>query len=90
MIIAFWLEAWLTKEEILSRYLSNVYFGDDVYGLRAAAHHYFNRDPEQLTLAQSAMLAGWSTRRRGSRRRSISPPPRSAAGWCSARWPTPA
>ncbi len=58
VIIAFWLEAWLTKQEILSRYLSSVYFGDGVYGLRAAAHHYFNRDPENLTLAQSAMLAG--------------------------------
>src|SRR6476661_3861233 len=58
VIIAFWLEAWLTKQEILSRYLSSVYFGDGVYGLRAAAHHYFNRDPENLSLAQSAMLAG--------------------------------
>jgi len=58
VIIAFWLEAWLTKQEILSRYLSSVYFGDGVYGLRAAAHHYFHRDPERLTLAQSAMLAG--------------------------------
>jgi penicillin-binding protein 1A len=58
VIIAFWLEAWLSKQQILSRYLSSVYFGDGVYGLRAAAHHYFNRDPEDLTLAQSAMLAG--------------------------------
>jgi len=58
VIIAFWLEAWLTKPEILSRYLSSVYFGDGVYGLRAAAHHYFRRDPENLNLAQSAMLAG--------------------------------
>ena len=58
VIIAFWLEAWLTKQEILSRYLSSVYFGDGVYGLRAAAHHYFHRDPENLSLAQSAMLAG--------------------------------
>src|SRR5438105_6702497 len=58
VIIAFWLEAWLTKQEILSRYLSSVYFGDGVYGLRAAAHHYFHRDPENLNLAQSAMLAG--------------------------------
>jgi penicillin-binding protein 1A len=58
VIIAFWLEGWLTKKEILSRYLSSVYFGDGVYGLRAAAHHYFNREPENLTLAQSAMLAG--------------------------------
>ena len=58
VIIAFWLEAWLTKQQILSRYLSSVYFGDGVYGLRAAAHHYFNRNPEDLNLAQSAMLAG--------------------------------
>src|SRR5690242_5037171 len=58
VIIAFWLEGWLTKQQILSRYLSSVYFGDGVYGLRAAAHHYFNRDPENLSLAQSAMLAG--------------------------------
>ena len=58
IIIAFWLEAWLTKQEILSRYLSSVYFGDGVYGLRAASHHYFHREPEKLTLAQSAMLAG--------------------------------
>jgi penicillin-binding protein 1A len=58
VIIAFWLEGWLTKDEILSRYLSSVYFGDGVYGLRAAARHYFNKTPDQLSLAQSAMLAG--------------------------------
>ncbi|MDQ3478762.1 MAG: transglycosylase domain-containing protein [Pseudomonadota bacterium] len=58
VIIAFWLESWLTKEEILSRYLSSVYFGDGVYGLRAASRHYFDRQPERMTLAQSAMLAG--------------------------------
>ena len=58
VIIAFWLEGWLTKDEILSRYLSSVYFGDGVYGLRAASRHYFDREPERLTLAQSAMLAG--------------------------------
>jgi len=58
VIIAFWLEGWLTKDEILSRYLSSVYFGDGVYGLRAASRHYFDRSPENLTLGQSAMLAG--------------------------------
>jgi penicillin-binding protein 1A len=58
VIIALWLEAWLTKEEILSRYLSSVYYGDGVYGLRAASKHYFGREPERLTLAQSAMLGG--------------------------------
>lgn len=58
VLIAFWLEAWLTKDEILSRYLSAVYFGDNVYGLRAAANHYFSRPPEDLTVGQAAMLAG--------------------------------
>jgi penicillin-binding protein 1A len=57
-VITLWLEARLSKEEILSRYLSNVYFGDNVYGLRAAARHYFNTTPEELTLPQAAMLAG--------------------------------
>jgi len=57
-LIALWLEVWLSKEEILSRYLSNVYFGDNVYGLRAAARHYFSAEPEELTIPQSAMLAG--------------------------------
>ncbi len=58
LLIAFWLETWLTKDQILERYLSNVYFGDNVYGLRAAALHYFYRQPERLTLAQATMLAG--------------------------------
>lgn len=58
VIIALWLEAWLTKDEILSRYLSSVYFGEGSYGLRAAARTYFDRDPEDLTLAEAAMLAG--------------------------------
>ncbi len=57
-LIAFWLEAWLTKDEILSRYLSNAYFGDNVYGLRAASLHYFYRKPENLKPNQAAMLAG--------------------------------
>lgn len=57
-MIAFWLEAWLTKDEILSRYLSNVYFGDNVYGLRAASKHYFGREPEKMNVGQAAMLAG--------------------------------
>ena len=59
-LIAFWLEAWLSKDEILERYLSNAYFGDNTYGLRAASLHYFYRQPEKLTPAQAAMLAGVS------------------------------
>lgn len=57
-LIAFWLEVWLTKDEILSRYLSNAYFGDNQYGLRAASLHYFYRQPENLRPEQAAMLAG--------------------------------
>jgi len=57
-LITLWLEARLSKAEILSRYLSNVYFGNNIYGLSAAARFYFNVAPEQLTLAQAALLAG--------------------------------
>ncbi|NQX95774.1 MAG: transglycosylase domain-containing protein, partial [Erythrobacter sp.] len=55
-LIAFWLETWLTKDEILERYLSNAYFGDNQYGLRAASLHYFYRQPENLLPQQAAML----------------------------------
>jgi penicillin-binding protein 1A len=58
LFIAIWLEAWLSKEEILSRYLSNAYFGDNVYGLRAASGHYFSKQPEDLSVPEAAMLAG--------------------------------
>ncbi len=57
-LIAVWLESWLTKDEILERYLSNAYFGDNQYGLRAASLHYFYRQPEKLRPEQAAMLAG--------------------------------
>lgn len=56
--IALWLEAQLGKDDILARYLSAIYFGDGVYGLRAAARHYFDKAPGELDLAESAMLAG--------------------------------
>ncbi|WP_205853712.1 transglycosylase domain-containing protein [Phenylobacterium deserti] len=57
-IIALYLELRLSKPEILSRYLSTVYFGDGVFGLRAAARHYFDKAPEQLTVGEASMLAG--------------------------------
>ncbi len=58
VILAVWLDAWLSKDEILSRYLSSIYFGDGAYGLRAAARHYFQKPPEELSIAEAAMLAG--------------------------------
>jgi penicillin-binding protein 1A len=57
-VLAVWLESQLSKEDILSRYLSSAYFGDNVYGLRAAARHYFSKQPEELSTSEAAMLAG--------------------------------
>ncbi|HVY10600.1 MAG TPA: transglycosylase domain-containing protein [Mycobacteriales bacterium] len=52
------LEHKLTKNQILSRYLNIVYFGDGAYGVGAAARHFFNEGVGKLTLPQSALLAG--------------------------------
>lgn len=58
VFIAVLLELRLSKDEILSRYLSSVYFGQGVYGLGAASRHYFDKPPERLTIAEAALLAG--------------------------------
>ncbi|WP_310496900.1 PBP1A family penicillin-binding protein [Sandarakinorhabdus sp.] len=58
VIIALYVEQRLTKDEILERYLSSVYFGDGAFGIRAAARVYFDTTPEELTLGEAAMLAG--------------------------------
>ena len=58
VLIALYLEARLDKDEILSRYLSSIYYGDGVYGLRGAARHYFGKAPEKLGAGEAAMLAG--------------------------------
>jgi len=52
------LEQKLSKDQILEDYLNTVYFGDGAYGISAAAQHYFGETSDQLTLAQSALLAG--------------------------------
>ncbi|WP_029916865.1 transglycosylase domain-containing protein [Caulobacter sp. UNC358MFTsu5.1] len=58
VLIALYLDARLSKDEILSRYLSSVYFGDGTFGLGAASRHYFDKTPEQLSVGEAAMLAG--------------------------------
>ena len=55
---AVWVEQHLTKSEILEHYLNAAYFGDGAYGIQSAAHHYFSTTAEELTLRQSALLAG--------------------------------
>src|ERR687893_1217846 len=47
-----------SKEEILEQYLNTVYFGANAYGAEAAAKTYFNKSAEDLTLPESALLAG--------------------------------
>jgi penicillin-binding protein 1A len=57
-LLAFWLETRLSKDEILTRYLNSVYLGAGVYGMSAAARHYFDKSLKDINLAQAALLAG--------------------------------
>jgi penicillin-binding protein 1A len=57
-LIASELERRSTKDELLERYLNQVYFGDRAYGLAAAARTFFDVDPAGLSVAQAATLAG--------------------------------
>jgi membrane peptidoglycan carboxypeptidase len=52
------LEERYSKNDLLTRYLNQVYFGEGAYGIFAAAHEFFGVDPAQLTPAQAATLAG--------------------------------
>ncbi len=52
------LEERLSKREILERYLNIAFYGDGVYGVEAAARHYWGTTAKDLTLDQAAMLAG--------------------------------
>jgi penicillin-binding protein 1A len=58
LLLADWVENWMSKDEILSRYLEHAYFGAQQTGLVAASRFYFDRSPEKLSLGQAAMLAG--------------------------------
>jgi len=57
-ILAWQLEDRLTKDQILTKYLNTVYFGQGAYGIQAAARSYFGVDAGDLTVGQSALLAG--------------------------------
>lgn len=56
--LALWLEANLSKEEILRLYLDRAYMGGGSFGVAAAANFYFDKDIKKVSLAESAMLAG--------------------------------
>jgi penicillin-binding protein 1A len=58
ILLAIEMEKNLSKEEILYLYLNQIFFGNGSYGIEMAAQTYFKKSAKQLTLAESAMLAG--------------------------------
>ena len=57
-VLALQLERRYTKDEILSLYLNQIYFGSGAYGVASAARVYFNKQVQDLPLAQCALIAG--------------------------------
>ena len=57
-LLALWLEAHLSKNEILKLYLDRAYLGGGAFGVDAAAHYYFNKSARDVNLSEAAMLAG--------------------------------
>ncbi len=58
LLLALWLEQKFTKEQILTLYLNRVYFGGGAYGVDAASRKFFGHSAANLSIAESAMLAG--------------------------------
>jgi len=56
--LAYKIDRYLTKEEILNLYLNHIYLGHGTYGVEAAAQGYFGKSARYLTLPEAAMLAG--------------------------------
>src|SRR4029077_9954269 len=55
---ALMLERQYSKDQILERYLNTVFFGNNAYGIQAAAETYFGKTADQLTFIEAAFLAG--------------------------------
>ena len=58
VLISLQLEQKFTKEQILTLYLNRVYLGRGNYGIDAASKYYFGKNPEDLDLYESAIIAG--------------------------------
>ncbi|HEY4533757.1 MAG TPA: transglycosylase domain-containing protein [Fusobacterium sp.] len=65
LIITIEIERVYTKEEILEKYLNEIYFGSGAYGLKTAAKQFFHKDIQEINLAEAAMLAGVPNRPEG-------------------------
>jgi penicillin-binding protein 1A len=57
-LLAFQIERLYTKDQILTLYLNRVYLGAGAFGISAAARTYFDKDPRDLNLIESAVIAG--------------------------------
>jgi penicillin-binding protein 1A len=57
-VLAYRIDKYLTKEEIITIYLNNIFLGRGAYGVEAAAQEYFSKHVEDLSLAECAILAG--------------------------------
>ncbi len=57
-LYAYRLEIFYSKDEIIEGYLNTVNYGHGMYGVEAASQYYFSKSASELTLAESAMLAG--------------------------------
>ena len=57
-ILTYQIERTYTKDEILERYLNEIYFGSGSYGIKNAADQYFRKDSKDLNIAEAALLAG--------------------------------
>jgi penicillin-binding protein 1A len=57
-LLAIWLERNYTKDQILELYINRVNFGHEKYGLEAAAQFYFGKSARNLSLSETAILAG--------------------------------
>ncbi|MBN2493695.1 MAG: PBP1A family penicillin-binding protein [Deltaproteobacteria bacterium] len=57
LLLAMRLEKNLSKDEILSLYLNQIYFGHSCYGIQEASRFYFGKDVEQISLSEGAALA---------------------------------
>lgn len=61
-IITIEIEKRYTKDEIFEKYLNEIYFGEGDYGIRSASQSLFKKEPKDLNIAESAMLAGMPNR----------------------------
>lgn len=58
IILSLQIEKLLTKEEIMTLYVNKIFLGQRAYGIAAAAHVYYGKQLDELTIAETAMLAG--------------------------------